>query len=200
LNRKTGRREGFGVETKSSRLPAFLFSLSGFAHVDGKILLVAAIFSGPACQREALGPVGISTEHAAEPGAKAGDGGARASPVPIDYRRAMVRLTDPFPSRGHAERFDAVLWANASAAGSWKTGEAMADGAILLEEAIEHDQRGPRPAGLLVMEKANGAWRFSAVGTAGEVVDDARVSACADCHRDAPRDDVFDVSGEQRDH
>jgi len=75
----------------------------------------------------------------------------------------------------------------------------MPDGAMLVEQASERDRLGAHAAGSLVMEKTNGAWTFAVVGTAGELVDDARVAACADCHRDAPRDYVFAVSGEERD-
>jgi hypothetical protein len=104
----------------------------------------------------------------------------------------MARLGARARSRGHGERFDAVVWANDVARAAWDTGPApMPDGAMLIEEAFESAAQGGRALGLLVMEKRGGTWRFVAVGADGDVVDDARVAACASCHREAPRDSVF---------
>jgi hypothetical protein len=144
-------------------------------------------------------PVGFSTRHGEVPVQRAVDGGPGASPLRGDLRSTTTRLAGPFLSRGHAERFEVVLWANPSAAAAWQTGDVMPEGAMLVEQATERDRLGPRPAGSLVMEKTSGAWTFAVVGTAGEWVDDTRVAACADCHRDAPHDDVFAVSGEEGD-
>jgi hypothetical protein len=106
----------------------------------------------------------------------------------------MARVSDRQVSRGHAERFDAIVWANDVARAMWDDARAsMPDGAMLIEEAIERTARGDRAAGLLVMEKREGTWRFVVVGADGEVVDDARVAACAACHQEAPRDGVFPV-------
>jgi hypothetical protein len=66
----------------------------------------------------------------------------------------------------------------------------LPDGAILLEEIIGRKAGGDRPAGLFVMEKRAGQWRFVVVGTRGEVVSDQRVAPCAECHREA-KDFVF---------
>ncbi len=70
----------------------------------------------------------------------------------------------------------------------------MPDGAALVEEAIERVVKGEdRPAGLLFMEKKEGAWRFEAVGPDGAVASGAEASRCAVCHAQAARDDVFRV-------
>jgi hypothetical protein len=103
----------------------------------------------------------------------------------------MTRVKDRFVSEGHAERFDAMVWANEGGRTAWTTGAEMPDGALLVEELIDRDRRGDRPAGLLVMEKNSAKWRFTSVGPAGEVIGDARVAPCAACHRDAPQDSVF---------
>lgn len=118
----------------------------------------------------------------------------RPSPVPADFRKTMARLTDRHVSEGHAERFDAIVWANDAAKGAWDSGAAMPDGAALVEEAIERPGRSDRadkPAGLFVMKKESGSWSFSAVGPDGDVVDDARVAPCKACHALAPVDSVF---------
>jgi hypothetical protein len=103
----------------------------------------------------------------------------------------MARVVDRALSRGHAERFDAIVWANDAARAAWDGAGEMPDGAMLVEEAIEQTPKGDRAAGLLVMEKRDGAWRFTVVDAAGRVAEDARESACAECHREAPRGGVF---------
>jgi len=103
----------------------------------------------------------------------------------------MARLTDRFTSGGHADRFDAIVWGNDAARLAWTATGEVPDGAVLVEELIERDRRGERPAGLLVMEKDAAKWRFTAVGPTGEVVADARVAPCATCHGESPRDGVF---------
>jgi len=103
----------------------------------------------------------------------------------------MVRVTDRSVSAGHAARFDAIVWANEAARASLAGAGALPDGAMLVEELIERDRRGDRPAGVLAMSKDAGRWRFTAVGPAGEVVADGRTAPCASCHGEAPRDGVF---------
>ena len=118
----------------------------------------------------------------------------RPSPVARDFRKTMARLTDRQVSEGHAERFDAIVWANDAAKGAWDAGTAMPDGAVLVEEAIERRSRSDRvdkPAGLFVMKKDGGTWSFIVVGPAGDVVDDARVAPCKACHALAPVDYVY---------
>jgi hypothetical protein len=118
----------------------------------------------------------------------------KPSPVTPDYKKTMAQLTQRQVSEGHAERFDAVVWANEPAKGAWEGGTAMPDGAMLVEEAIERpgrSDRADRPAGLFVMKKDGGSWSFVVVGPDGEVVDDARVASCKACHALAPVDYVF---------
>jgi hypothetical protein len=103
----------------------------------------------------------------------------------------MARMSGRFVSHGHGEHFEAVIWANDAARDAWRAAVDMPEGASLVEEAIERAAGHDRPAGLLVMVKREGAWRFVAVGPAGEVASDVRVVPCADCHREAPRDFVF---------
>lgn len=145
-------------------------------------------------------PVGVSSPRAVERISRASDAATpELSPVPTDFRSHMARVSGRFVSAGHAERFDAVVWANDAARAAWDAAGDMPDGAMLVEEAIERtsgrDGGADRPAGLLVMEKGAGTWRFVAVMPAGEVVSDTRVALCAACHRDAPRDFVFRSRG-----
>jgi hypothetical protein len=113
------------------------------------------------------------------------------SPVAADFRSHMARVSERGVSRGHADRFDAVVWANDAAQGAWNGSGTMPDGAVLVEEAIERTVRGDRPAGLLVMEKHGATWRFVLVDAGGQVVRWAQDGTCASCHADAPRDFVF---------
>jgi hypothetical protein len=137
--------------------------------------------------------VGYSAPREAAPHSRVSDGGSAASsPVPVDFRATYTRLGDRFLSDGHAKRYQAVLWLNAAARAAWSGLPApMPDGALVVEEAIDAERGGDRPAGLWVMQKAGGSWRFLAVGPAGEVVSDARVGPCAECHGQAPHDDLF---------
>jgi hypothetical protein len=137
--------------------------------------------------------VGTSTPKGV-PGTKPDAAVAKPSPVASDFRTTMARLTGRQVSEGHAERFDAVVWANDAAKGAWDAGGAMPDGAMLVEEAIERPgrtDRADKPAGLLVMRKDGGSWSFVVVGPDGDVVDDARVAPCKACHALAPADSVF---------
>lgn len=112
--------------------------------------------------------------------------------MPADFRTKMVKLGDRFLSKGHGHRYQAVLWLNEVARAAWgDLPGGMPDGALVVEEAIDADRSGDRPAGLLVMEQKGGSWRFVAVGSDGEVVAGARVAACEACHREAPRDNLF---------
>lgn len=144
---------------------------------------------GSGCGGRDTAMVGISPPRAAEraPGSAAADA---ASPVPADFRAHLSRLGDRFLSEGHGDGFDAVIWSNEAARTGPDGGGAFPDGAMFVEEAIGRGDGGA-PDGLLVMEKRAESWRFVAVGPDGEVVSDARVAPCAECHRDAPRDFVF---------
>jgi hypothetical protein len=140
-------------------------------------------------------PVGISTPRTVMDSTtpRAVDAGAAAVPSPIaaDFRAHMTRASERGVSRGHADRFDAVVWANDLAREAWGGAGDMPDGAVLVEEAIERTPKGDRAAGLLVMEKHADAWRFVLVDATGHVVAWAREAACASCHKEAPHDFVF---------
>jgi hypothetical protein len=179
----------------------------------GRLAVVAAMVALCAgCRREPP-IVGVSSRRAIERNASGpSDGGVpEPSPVPDDFRARMTKVGERFLSRGHAEHFDAVIWANDAAMSTRDAGAVMPeggmalpdgatplqapvmplpDGALLLEELIARRAGGDRPAGLFVMEKRAGQWRFVVVGTRGEVVSDARVAPCAECHREA-KDLVF---------
>jgi len=126
---------------------------------------------------------------------RVGEAGAPALPSPVaaDFRSHMARVSERNISRGHADRFDAVVWANDRAHVAWNGAGDMPDGAVLVEEAIERTARGDHAAGLLVMEKHGQAWRFVLIEAGGHVVEWAPDAACTSCHRDAPHDFVFRV-------
>jgi len=158
-------------------------------------LILAVGLVGAACRSGAAGPpVGVSAPRAYESSVPlAVDAGTRAAPlVPADFRDRMTKVADRRLSRGHAERFDAIVWANDVARAAWDGVGDMPDGSLLVEEAIERTAKGDAAAGVLVMEKKDGAWRFAAAGANGDPLDPAlAVARCATCHVDAPRDSVF---------
>jgi hypothetical protein len=160
--------------------------------------LVAAAGAVAACRIDPGPAVGLASLHpvASSPGPTTLDASAAApSPVAADFRERMARVGERGVSHGHADRFDGVVWVNEAAHVGWDGPGEMPDGAMLAEEAIERTDKGDRPAGLLVMEKRAGAWRFVVVDAGGHVVEWSRAESCAACHRDAPRDFVFRVVG-----
>jgi hypothetical protein len=164
--------------------------------IAAKGLGALALGLAGACGAEAEAPVGISPLRAVmDTTTRVVDAGAPAvlSPVAADFRSHMARVSERGVSRGHADRFDAVVWANDGAQGAWNGSGDMPDGAVLVEEAIERTVRGDRPAGLLVMEKHGEKWRFVLVEAGGQVAQWAQDATCASCHADAPRDFVFRV-------
>ena len=163
-----------------------------------RLLLSAAIaVAGAACGGGEAAPVGVSPPRAAERAQPREDASAGPPGLPGDFRARLSRVSDRFLSQGHAERFDAVVWANAAARqtgsgdGRPDAGSDFADGAMFVEEAIDHAAADGGVAGLLTMEKRAGAWRFSAIEPDGQVLAEPRTAACAACHREAPRDFVF---------
>lgn len=156
--------------------------------------VLATAMAGPivavACGPAPLEGVGLSSPRAAgaSPGLDAAP--AHSSLLPADFREHMTRVIARQLSRGHGERFDAVVWVNDAALAGWSGGGVLADGSLLVEEALDMAAKGDRLQGLLTMEKKDGAWTFRAVGTDGGVVTDAR---CEECHAEAQRDDVFRV-------
>ena len=160
----------------------------------GLIGVLAA--AGVACGAGEAGPVGVSPPRAVERSARSSDAGEDLS-SDIDghvfHASRLSRISDRFLSQGHAERFDAIVWANDAArrTGEGDAGSDFSEGAVFVEEAIERSEGDAGVAGLLAMEKHGGTWRFSAVQPGGEVVTDARAGACVTCHREAPRDFVF---------
>jgi hypothetical protein len=161
------------------------------------------------CARDGGALVGVSPPRAA---GRTGKGVPRAtlgkdSPLPADFREKMTRLVPRQLSRGHAERFDAIVWGNEVASAAWNASGEMPEGAQLVEEAIGRDPSGAGddPLGFLLMEKSSGKWRFIAIEADGtspaspgrgqdlgpDLVEGAATERCAACHAEAPRDFVF---------
>ncbi len=159
------------------------------------VVVLAAGLVGPiaavACRPAPLDAVGISTPRGAE-SSPVGEAATPEAGALVEglLGKPMNNVLARQRSRGHGERFDAIVWVNDQALAAWDSGGVMPDGAVLVEEAVELASKGDRPQGLLVMEKKDSAWRFRAVGTDGGAVADSR---CAACHDEAPRDDVFRV-------
>jgi hypothetical protein len=165
-----------------------------------RLLLIGVLAAAAvACGAGEAGPVGVSPPRAVERSARSSDGGDGGDDLASDldghvfHASPLSRISDRFLSQGHAQRFDAIVWANDAArhAGDGDAGSDFSEGAVFVEEAIERSEGDAGVAGLLAMEKRAGTWRFSAVQPGGEVVTDARAGACVTCHREAPRDFVF---------
>jgi hypothetical protein len=104
----------------------------------------------------------------------------------------MARVSERFVSHGHGDAFDAVVWANEPGRAALDSATDAPDGAVFVEDALRAVPGGEVQAGRLGMERRGGEWRFFAVepdADASAVTPPA--SACASCHRDAPRDFVF---------
>jgi hypothetical protein len=126
------------------------------------------------------GIVGVSPPRAPEMSDRAIDAGApEPSPVPEAFRSTMTRASERFVSRGHGQRFEALVWADPQVLARWDTPAQIPTGALVLEESFVHDGADERPGGLLVMQKQATGWRFSAVTPEGEV---ASLIACSTCH------------------
>jgi hypothetical protein len=158
------------------------------------LAMLAAAFAGPivavACRPSPLDAVGISMPRAADSSSVDDAGPEVGLPLLGQLAKQMNNVLPRQRSRGHGERFDAIVWVNDQGLAAWDSGGVMPDGAVLVEEAVELAAKGDRPQGLLVMEKKDGAWTFRAVGADGGSVTDSR---CAACHDEAARDDVFRV-------
>jgi hypothetical protein len=152
---------------------------------------VAVVAAVVGCGGAEVGLVGVSPPRAVEPALAVLDAGAKEAPVPADFRARLSRVSDRFLSRGHAGRFDGVVWASEEAAVAAASGGDFADGARFVEEAFGRDGVDGGAAGLLAMERRKGIWHFAAVGPDGDVAGDARTGACVACHREAPHDFVF---------
>jgi hypothetical protein len=151
---------------------------------------VAVVAAAVSCGGAEVSMVGVSPPRAVEP-ATGLDGGAEDAAVPADFRARLSRVSERFLSRGHADRFDGIVWASDEAAAAAGSGRDFADGARFVEEAFARDVTDGGAAGLLAMEKRAGVWHFAVVGPEGDVAGDGRTGACVACHREAPHDYVF---------
>jgi hypothetical protein len=75
----------------------------------------------------------------------------------------------------------------------------VAVGAIIVEEHFEKSSGGGSGP-VMVMEKRakgfsseHGDWRYTVVGSSGQLVKDGVVESCAGCHDDAPMDGFFPI-------
>jgi hypothetical protein len=160
------------------------------------VLSASAAAFAAGCHDAPAAIVGVSPPRAPERSDRAVDAAVReSSPVAEDFRAKMIRIGDRFLSQGHAQRFEAVVWANAPAKKQWDAPDEMPVGAMLVEEAIVREADFDQAAGLLVMEKRDVGWRFVVVTAEGDVVSNARVAACETCHHEA-KGEVFALTQE----
>ena len=125
-----------------------------------------------------------------------------APALPADYHSNFTKLNKArFVSLGHASgRWDVDLYANESAMRALTTRTRdVPIGAIIVEEHFEKSATGGAGP-IMVMEKRpkgfaadHGDWRYTVVGSSGQLVKDGVVDSCAGCHDDAPMDGFFPI-------
>ena len=138
------------------------------------------------------------------------DGGAidGTPALPADYHTNFTKVNKArFVSSGHASgRWDVDVYANEPALRALATRTRDAPvGTIIVEEHFEKSSAGGNMASggrgpVMVMEKRakgfspdHGDWRYTVVGSAGQLVKDGVVDSCAGCHDDAPTDGLFPI-------
>lgn len=175
-----------------------------------RLLLTAAVALASACAAQACGApsgavVGVSDRPPGGASARqVRDGGVidGTPALPADYRARFAKVNKTrFVSSGHASgRWDVDVWANelAQKALAARSREVPV-GAIVVQEHFEKSgaqERGP----VMVMEKRakgfapeHGDWRYTVVGSSGQLVKDGVIESCAGCHDDAPMDGLFPI-------
>ena len=170
----------------------------------------AALALASACAAEACGGpsgalVGASDRPAGGAIARSTrDGGAidGAPALPADYHSNFTKVNKArFVSSGHASgRWEVDVYANEPALRALVTRTREAPvGTIIVEEHFEKSSSGGQGP-VMVMEKRakgfapeHGDWRYTVVGSAGQLVKDGVVDSCAGCHDDAPTDGLFPI-------
>jgi hypothetical protein len=150
--------------------------------------------------------VGVSDRASGGASAKQSrDGGALdgAPALPADYHTNFTKLNKArFVSTGHASgRWDVDVYANEPAMRALTTRTRdVPVGAIVVEEHFEKSGAGGSGP-VMVMEKRakgfapdHGDWRWTVVGSSGQLVKDGVVDSCAGCHDDAPMDGFFPIA------
>jgi len=117
----------------------------------------------------------------------------------------MTRIgSGRFVSRGHASgRFDSELFITNASKATLTTASGEFPVGTRLVEAHFEKASSPLPADespgpLFMMEKMSpgfdkdhGDWRFVALSSIGELVEQGKIESCVGCHDDAPHDHVF---------
>lgn len=175
------------------------------------LAVTTSVAAGGCGARPPAEPVGESSRPAGGGGARdPKDAGALdgAAALPSDYRSTFTKLTRArFVSMGHAAgRWDVEVWANEPAQKALAArSRDVAVGAIVVAEHFERSGATGGSSGaagpVMVMEKRvkgyspeHGDWRYAVVGSAGQLVKDGVVDACAGCHDDAPMDGLFPLA------
>lgn len=127
--------------------------------------------------------------------------------LPPAYRTSFTKVNKArLVSQGHAAgRWDVDVWANELAQKALASrSREVPVGAIVVEEHFERTADGSsadkRTGPIMVMEKKpagfskeHGDWRWSVVGSQGQLVGDGVLEKCAGCHDDAPMDGLFPI-------
>ncbi|HEX7663096.1 MAG TPA: cytochrome P460 family protein [Polyangiaceae bacterium] len=172
------------------------------------LIALASSLAAAACGgAQTGGPVGVSNAGEAHtPSApKTATPAQRSNAIPSDYKTSMQQIgSGRFVSRGHAAgRFDVELYANdlgksgyGTASGEFQVGARFVTAHFERVNGVGPADEAPGP--LFMMEKmakgydaAHGDWRYVALSSQGELVQDGKIESCAGCHDDAGHDHVF---------
>lgn len=108
-------------------------------------------------------------------------------------RRWPTSNPQPFASRGHgAARYTIDVRVDEIARPVYQAllpGTVFADGTVIA--AFHHDPEHGRTGPIYVMEKVEGRWRYSIVGSDGRQRQQSSLELCARCHAEAVSDHVF---------
>lgn len=150
-------------------------------------------------------PVGVSDRVSGRsPSIESPDAGVRdgAASLPVNYRSTFTKVNKArFVSSGHASgRWDVDVWANDVARQALASrSRDVPVGAVVVEEHYERTSDGGAGP-VMVMEKRekgfsphHGDWKWTVVGSAGQLVREGFIEQCAGCHDDAPMDGLFPI-------
>jgi hypothetical protein len=144
-----------------------------------------------ACAPEPMAGVGVSPPRPVERSPAPRASSASTEWLPAALGSGMQRVGLQFLSEGHAERFDATVWANATARDHLDAGAPWPEGATFAERVTARGSpANGSDLGWLFMIRGNAGWTFGLVAPDGDDAGVAIVAACEECHREAD-DGVF---------
>jgi len=155
-----------------------------------------------ACSPARQQPVGASQGGASESSQRA-PGPPPAPPLaglPPEFRTSWTPLGAARPSEHGGGRFEALVFANAEGASAWAKGGEPTVGSIFVAELLDTATDGGKTtAGIYLIERREGGYRFAAADGTGRTLTDAADDAgagttaalCVRCHAESMRRPLF---------